>query len=163
MGLDQWAFSVKNKAVLSRFEYNQDYKHNEIFYWCKNRFLHNWMEELYQSLGGKDEFNMKIVQVLPEDIDRLEEDTKSGKIKEYDKGGFFLGKQPFGYYEYFKEILEKDMSGVKFKKRLYVIKHYILFTYLTKKKLSLKCVRNNVNKVLLLILYIPGIAISKKY
>ena len=57
MGLDQWAFSVKNKAVLSRFEYNRDYKHDEIFYWRKNRFVHNWMEELYQSLGGKDEFN----------------------------------------------------------------------------------------------------------
>ena len=82
MGLDQYAFSVKNKAVINRFEYNQDYKRDEIFYWRKNRFLHNWMEELYQSLGGKDEFNMKNVQVLPEDIDRLEEDTKSGKIKE---------------------------------------------------------------------------------
>lgn len=32
MGLDQYAFKVKNKAVLSRFEYNQDYKHDEIFY-----------------------------------------------------------------------------------------------------------------------------------
>ena len=100
MGLDQYALSVKNKAVINRFEYNQDYKRDEIFYWRKNRFLHNWMEELYQSLGGKDEFNMKIVQLLPEDIDRLEEDTKSGKIKEYDKSGFFFGEQPFEDYEY---------------------------------------------------------------
>ena len=100
MGLDQWAFSIKNKAVLSRFEYNQDYKEDEIFYWRKNRFLHNWMEELYQSLGGKDEFNMKIVQLLPEDIDKLEEDTKSGKIKEYDASGFFFGKQSFENQEY---------------------------------------------------------------
>ena len=100
MGLDQYAFSVKNKAVINRFEYNQDYKRDEIFYWRKNRFLHNWMEELYQSLGGKDEFNMKNVQVLPEDIDRLEEDTKSSKIKEYDKLGFFWGDRPFGDYEY---------------------------------------------------------------
>ena len=100
MGLDQWAFSTKNKAVLSRFEYNQDYKDDEIFYWRKNRFLHNWMKELYQFLGGKDEFNMRIIQVLPEDIDRLEEDTKSGKIKEYDKLGPFFGKQPFGNQEY---------------------------------------------------------------
>ena len=99
MGLDQYAFSVKNKAVINRFEYNQDYKRDEIFYWRKNRFLHNWMEELYQSLGGKDEFNMMIVQVLPEDVDRLEEDTKSGKLKEYDTDGFFFGNQPFGYYE----------------------------------------------------------------
>ena len=100
MGLDQWAFSVKNKAVLSRFEYNQDYKHDEIFYWRKNRFVHNWMEKLYESLGGKDEFNMKELQLLPEDIDKLEEDTKSGKIKEYDADGFFFGKQTFGNREY---------------------------------------------------------------
>lgn len=94
MGLDQRAFRVKNKAVLNRFEFNQDYEHNEIFYWRKNRFIHNWMEKLYQSLGGKDEFNMKTIQLLPEDIDKLEEDTESGKIKEYDKGGFFFGEQP---------------------------------------------------------------------
>ena len=100
MGLDQYAFSVKNKAVINRFQYDNDYMDKEFLGLGKNRFLHNWMEELYQSLGGKDEFNMKIVQVLPEDIDRLEEDTKSGKIKEYDKPGFFWGDRPFEDYEY---------------------------------------------------------------
>ena len=116
MGLDQWAFSTKNKAVLSRFEYNQDYKDDEIFYWRKNRFLHNWMEELYQSLGGKDEFNMRIVQVLTEDIDRLEEDTKSGKIKEYDKLGLFFGEQPFEDYEYSSIIEFCKIAREEFKK-----------------------------------------------
>ena len=100
MGLDQYALRVKNKAVINRFQYDYDYMHKEFFYWRKNRFLHNWMEELYQSLGGKDEFNMKIVQLLPEDIDKLEEDTKNGKIKEYDTDGFFFGKQTFGTREY---------------------------------------------------------------
>ena len=100
MGLDQYAFSVKNKAVINRFQYDNDYMDKEFLGLGKNRFLHNWMEELYQSLGGKDEFNMKLVQVLPEDVDRLEEDTKSGKIIEYDKLGFFWGDRPFGDYEY---------------------------------------------------------------
>ena len=100
MGLDQYALSVKNKAAINRFEFIQDYEYMEIFYWRKNRFVHNWMEELYQSLGGKDEFNIKYLQLLPEDIDKLEKDTKSGKIKEYDKGGFFFGEQPFEYQEY---------------------------------------------------------------
>ena len=100
MGLDQWAFSVKNKAVINRFEYNQDYKHDEIFYWRKNRFVHNWMEKLYESIGGKEEFNMKNLQLLPEDIDKLEKDTKNGKIKDYDAGGFFFGEQTFGNQEY---------------------------------------------------------------
>ena len=100
MGLDQYAFSVKNKAVINRFQYDYDYTHKEFLGLGKNRFLHNWMEELYQSLGGIDEFNMKDVQVLPEDIDKLEEDTKSGKIKEYDADGFFFDKQPSANREY---------------------------------------------------------------
>lgn len=100
MGLDQYALRVKNKAVINRFQYDYDYMHKEFFYWRKNRFVHNWMERLYESLGGKDEFNMKNLQLLPEDIDKLEEDTKSGKIKEYDADGFFFGKQSFGNQEY---------------------------------------------------------------
>ena len=82
----------------------------------KNRFVHNWMEKLYQSIGGKDEFNMRAVQLLPEDIDMLEEDTKSGKIKEYDTDGFFFGEQTFGNQEYesimdFCEIARKEFRN----------------------------------------------------
>lgn len=116
MGLDQWAFRVKNKAVLNRFDYNQDYEHKQFFYWRKNRYVHNWMEKLYQSLGGKDEFNMKIVQVLPEDIDKLEEDTKSGKIKQYNKSGFFFGDQSFEYQEYDSIMSFCRMAREEFKK-----------------------------------------------
>ena len=44
-------------------------------------------------------------------------------------------ENPYGYYEYFKEILKlHDMKGTSFKKRLYVIKHMILFSCLTKQK-----------------------------
>lgn len=43
-------------------------------------------------------------------------------------------KYPFGYYMYFKEILHKNMKGVLLKKRLYAIKHFLLFWYLKRKK-----------------------------
>ena len=43
-------------------------------------------------------------------------------------------KYPFGYYMYFKEILHKNMKGVLFKKRLYAIKHFLLFWYLKRKQ-----------------------------
>lgn len=43
-------------------------------------------------------------------------------------------KYPFGYYMYFKEILHKNMKGVLLKKRLYAIKHFLLFWYLTRTK-----------------------------
>ena len=54
-------------------------------------------------------------------------------ICEYQNEGYTrnIDKQfinnPYGYFEYFKEILQKDMKDVIFKKRLYAIKHYILF------------------------------------
>ena len=70
---------------------------------------------------------------------------------------------PFGYYMYFKEILSKDMRGVLFKKRLYVIKHYILFGYLTKNKFDNSFMKDKINRVLYKILYVPGIVKSKYF
>lgn len=60
-------------------------------------------------------------------------------ICEYQDGGYTKNimeqfkKNPYGYYMYFKEILHKNMKGVLLKKRLYAIKHFLLFWYLTKK------------------------------
>ena len=64
-------------------------------------------------------------------------------------------ESPFGYFEYFKEIFMHSMKGVKFNKRLYAIKHYILFLYLTKNKKGLKNVKGIYNKILYIVLYIP--------
>ena len=68
---------------------------------------------------------------------------------------------PYGYYKFFEEILQKDFKGVTFNKRLYAIKHFILFSYLTKSKKNLSKIRNIENKILFLILYLPGIVITK--
>lgn len=87
-------------------------------------------------------------------------------ICEYQEDGYTknITKQfkenPYGYYEYFKEILQKDLKGVKFSKRLYVIKHYILFSYLTK-QYDGKIIKNPENKILYYILLLPGIIMSK--
>ena len=94
--------------------------------------------------------------------------NKQVMICEYQKDGYTknINKQfkenPYGYYNYFKEILEKDMKGVPFKKRLYVIKHYILFITLTKNKNLLRGVKGILNKFLLVLLYIPGMLKTKK-
>ena len=89
--------------------------------------------------------------------------NKEIMICEYQKDGYTQNilkqfkENPKGYFKYFKEILtEHDMKGVPFKKRLYVIKHYILFTTLTKSKKILKGVKGALNKVLIILLYIPG-------
>lgn len=70
---------------------------------------------------------------------------------------------PFGYLKYFEEILQKDFRGVTWNKRLYAIKHYILFLTITNKKLNIKQVKNLFNKILITILFIPGKMKSKKY
>lgn len=82
---------------------------------------------------------------------------KNGYTKNIDK---IFKENPSGYFEYFKEILQRDMSGIKFKKRLYVIKHYILFSYLSKRKIKLMKVKGMYNKFLICLLYIPGIVKS---
>ena len=93
--------------------------------------------------------------------------NKAIMICEYQQEGYSKNiieqfkKNPYGYYEYFKEILERDFSGVKFNKRLYVIKHYILFSYLTK-RYQRKDIKTFSNKLLYYILLIPGIIKSKK-
>lgn len=70
---------------------------------------------------------------------------------------------PFGYYMYFYEILnDMDMKGVSFGKRLYVIKHFILFGYLTGQKYNLSKVGVE-NKILIIVLWIPGQIKSHKY
>ena len=69
-------------------------------------------------------------------------------------------ENPYGHLSYFKEILEEhDMIGVPFQKRLYVIKHYILFSYLTN-QYQMKHIKGLKNKALYIILFIPGIVKS---
>lgn len=89
-------------------------------------------------------------------------------ICEYQKDGYTVNiikqfiENPYGYYEYFKEILQSDIKKIKFKKRIYVIKHYILFSYLTK-QYKVKTIKNLKNKFLYYILFIPGMVKSIKF
>ena len=72
-------------------------------------------------------------------------------------------ESPYGYYMYFKELLQKEMKGVMFSKRLYIIKHYILFSYLTKNKFNDNFIKDKINKILYRIMYFPGIIKSKRF
>ena len=72
-------------------------------------------------------------------------------------------KNPYGYFEYFKQLLSFDMKHVLCSKRLYIIKHYILFSYLTKQKNPLKNVKGFFNRFLFIILYLPGVIKSYLY
>ncbi len=72
-------------------------------------------------------------------------------------------ENPYGYYKYFEEILQKNMKGVSFNKRLYAIKHFILFSYLTKSKKNLRNIKGIENKLLYFVLYIPGVIKSRNF
>lgn len=71
-------------------------------------------------------------------------------------------KYPYGYFEYFKEMFEQNLKGIKLNKRMYIYKHYILFSILTKQKKILKNVKGSINKLAIAILYIPGAIATKK-
>ena len=126
-----------------RKQYKHELEHNERFV-TEARMYHK-MDEKY-----------KMICV-----------NKPIMICEYQKEGYTnnIQKQfqenPYGYYEYFKEILNKDMTGVQFNKRLYAIKHYILFGYIINKT-EIDKIKNLSNKILYILLLIPGIIKSKK-
>ena len=89
-------------------------------------------------------------------------------VGDYQENGYTSNIQktfkssPFGYLKYFEEILQKDFKSVTWNKRLYAIKHYILFLTLTGEKLNVKHVKSLLNKFLITILFIPG-KIKSKY
>lgn len=88
-------------------------------------------------------------------------------ICDYQEGGYtknirkVFAENPFGYYEYFREIFEQDTRKMTFSKWLYAIKHYILFAILTKEKHPIQKIGGYKNKVMVGILYFPGWVKSK--
>lgn len=91
-------------------------------------------------------------------------------ICEYQEEGYskniieVFKKYPYGYYEYFKEMFDMDLKGIYFSKRLYILKHYILFSYLTNRKFSesLRNIKDICNKILFTLIYTPGILVTKR-
>lgn len=104
MGLDQYAFSFKDKALRVKVgrkkvtlkEYNPQIDFpppsmkKEIFYWRKHPSIHGWMENLYISKGGKEVFNCVAVRLTKEDLDQLELDIKGNRLPH--TTGFFFGE-----------------------------------------------------------------------
>lgn len=128
-----------------RKQYSHQLEHNEKFI-TEARMYHK-MDEKYKLLA---------INEIIEQGSYIED----GYTKNINKT---FKESPYGYYMYFKELLQKDMRGVMFSKRLYAIKHYILFSYLTKNKFNAKLIKDRLNRLLYTILYLPGIMKSKKY
>ena len=88
-------------------------------------------------------------------------------VREYQDDGYsknirkVMKENPVGYYHFFKEILERDLSGVTFAKLMYTYKHYILFSILSGVKNPIFGVSGTMNKIMLLLLWIPGLIVTK--
>ena len=121
-----------------RKKYSYELENNEKF--VTEARLHHKMDLQYNVKC----FNKKIM------ICEYKEDGYSKNINK------LFVQNPYGYYEYFKEIFNQNMHGVTLKKRLYVYKHYILFAVLTKEKHAIKNVKGFLNKIMVTILFIPG-------
>lgn len=84
------------------------------------------------------------------------------EIGDYQEDGYtkniqdVFKKNPLGHYMYFKEILEMDLTGVSFKKKMYIYRHYILFANLAEIEHPIRNVTGFVNKVFITLLWIPG-------
>ena len=87
MGLDMNAYSC------AAGESEQE-KGVELFYWRKHPDLHGWMERLYRSKGGTDEFNCVSVELTSDDLDALERDVNASALP-HTTGFFFGSSGPF--------------------------------------------------------------------
>lgn len=105
MGLDMYAFSVKdtgNTHPSIDYPLHEDKFKQEIYYWRKFNALHGWMEKLYRTKGGLEEFNCTSVELNQGDLDQLIVDSTMGKLQP--TAGFFFGPM---------EIDEGDMECIK--------------------------------------------------
>lgn len=90
------------------------------------------------------------------------------EIGDYENDGYtknylkIYKENPKGFYNYFKEILEKDLTGVTFEKRKYIYKHYILFSVLSNQKNAILNVKGFMNKLIIAFIWIPGKIMTKE-
>ena len=116
MGLDQFAYRIsfeeEGNSILESIPEEVD--REEIQYWRKNRFIHNWIEENVYFLKAKEvldkieEFDTIYVKLNEFDLEQLKQDILSDKIKEYDMKGFFFGSQ-----DYNEKMKEEDLKFVE--------------------------------------------------
>ncbi len=128
---------VFNSKIRKMFTY--ELEHEEKF--ITEARMHHKMDKQYKIKGIN----------LPLMICEYRTDGYTKNIKEVFK------KDPYGYYEYFKEILNMPLKGVKFSKMMYIYKHFILFSYLTKKKNAIKDAPRIIDKIWIVAMWLPGI------
>jgi hypothetical protein len=108
MGLDQYAYVSGHKGQLVESYDDPSVTFPEtLAYWRKHPNLQGWMERLWQEkesnraepyFGFGSEFNGVELELIWEDIDRLERDIKSGALATLNTTGFFFGSPSDDHY-----------------------------------------------------------------
>ena len=95
MGLDQYAYTGKRR------ETNDETDYVEIACWRKHNRLEGFMKELWIEKGRPDaskeypdDFNCIMIELTPEDVDRLDEAVANDTLPETQ--GFFFGSDSQG-------------------------------------------------------------------
>jgi hypothetical protein len=94
MGLDQYAHVVDSNG-----------EKEELAYWRKHPNLQGWMETLYISKGGQEEFNCVPVELDHNDLDNLEQAITNRELPETQ--GFFFGSDSDEHYK------EQDLKFIE--------------------------------------------------
>lgn len=131
MGLDQYAYVClqegERKKFFEKATFDKDVedfvnhtgvrKPHEIAYWRKHPNLQGWMVRLWESKGKPNEdldldprwgsmFNGIELELTWEDLDKLEQDIKTGEMAELKTQGFFFGNPSDSRYrEYDLEFI----------------------------------------------------------
>lgn len=102
----------------------------------------------YKMDQGMDGF---LIRGIPIMICEYQEDGYTNQVQQ------LFQNNPQGYYAFFSEVFSYSQKKILFSKRLYNIKHFILFGYLTGKKFKdMKKIPKGLNKILFILLYLPG-------
>lgn len=92
MGLDQWAYAVKDHPGLPDTDHTPEDGESvvQLQTWRKHPNLQGWMESKYRAKGGKaEQFNCCSVRITLEDLEILERQVRCNKLPK--TVGFFFG------------------------------------------------------------------------
>lgn len=99
MGMDAYAFRVSPEMADGDFSIKKEAAPDEIQYWRRNSFIHDFMTDLYKKKGGTAKsFNCTYLRLTLEDLNELERLIEEEQLD--GSPGFFFGSQDYEDYMY---------------------------------------------------------------
>lgn len=110
MGLDMFAYRTK-AAIAAAVDFDAPANREQISYWRKHPNLHGWMEALYVSKGGRNEFNCVNLKLDRNDLDRLESAIRNDALPP--TTGFFFGRSMGDESDEDLDFIEKARNSIR--------------------------------------------------